>query len=135
MPLLNYQTKIWTKITQDKNQEPDGQKNEGIANADNKNLSGQLFCLDNFFVQIIFLSRQFFCPDNFFVQTTFLSGQFFCQDNFFVRTIFLSGQKGIYHQVEFRPLEEEGGGWEGGLALDWGKFQLINAQTLLPAPT
>ena len=30
MPLLNYQTKIWTKITQDKNQEPDGQKkNQG----------------------------------------------------------------------------------------------------------
>ena len=42
MPLLNYWTKMWTKITQDKNQEPDGQKKKtkGIANADKKNLSG-----------------------------------------------------------------------------------------------
>ena len=30
MPLLNYRTKIWTKITPDKKQEPDGQtKNQG----------------------------------------------------------------------------------------------------------
>ena len=47
MPLLNYRTKIWTKITQDKNQEPDGRKKtKGIANADKKNLSGQFFCPD-----------------------------------------------------------------------------------------
>ena len=75
MPLLNYRTKIWTKITQDKNQEADGQKQtKGIANADKKN------CLDNFLPGPFFLSRQFFCPDKFFVGTIFLSGHFFCPD-------------------------------------------------------
>ena len=88
MPLLNYRTKIWTKITQHKNQEADGQKQtKGIANTDKKKLSGQ-----------------FFARTIFFVRTIFLSGQIFCRDNFFVRTFFLSGQKGMKHQVEFCQL-------------------------------
>ena len=71
MLLLNYWTKIWTKITQAKKSRArwteKRQQNKGIANADKQNWSGQ----------------------------------FFCPDNFFVLTIFLFGQKGIYHQVEF----------------------------------
>ena len=71
MLLLNYCAKIWTKITPDKNQEQYGQtkKTKGIANTDKKNLSGQFFCADNFFVRTIFFRQTIFCPDNFFLQT------------------------------------------------------------------
>ena len=88
--LLNYWTRIWKEITQDKKSRAGWTKNQGHWQRRQKR-----FCPDNFFVLTTFLSRIFF------VQTIFLSGQFFCPDNFFVRTIFLSGQKGIYHQVEF----------------------------------
>ena len=48
MPLLNYRTKIWTKITQTTNQVPDGQKKiktkqPRALNTKQKNLSGQFF--------------------------------------------------------------------------------------------
>ena len=78
MPLLNYRTKIWTKLLQTKiKSQMDRKKTKGIANADKKNLSGQFYVRTNFF-----------CPDNFFDRTIFLSGQFFCSDNFFVWTFF-----------------------------------------------
>ena len=90
MLLLNYRTKIWTKITQDK------KSRAGWTEKKSRALLTQTkrLCLDNFFVRTIFLSGQFFCPDNFFVspiffpdniffQTFFLSGQFLCLDNFF----------------------------------------------------
>jgi hypothetical protein len=71
MLFLNYrEKKIWTKIKS----RMDRKKTKGIANADRKNLSGQFFCPDIFFVRTIFLS------------TIYLSGQFFGPDIFFVRT-------------------------------------------------
>ena len=57
MRLLNYQKKIWTTITQTRNQGPDGQKIKGIDNA-----------VKNNFDRTIFLSGQFFCQDNFFAR-------------------------------------------------------------------
>ena len=126
MLLLNYRTKIWTKIMQDKTSRAGWteKKSRALLTQTKKNWSGQFFCQDNFLVRTIFLSGQFFCPDIFFVwpifffQTTFLSGQFFCPDNFyvwtnfFVRTIFLSGQKGIYHQVEFSLVSKHMYTWQ-----------------------
>ena len=49
MLLLNYQTKIWTKITQDKKSRAgwtEKKKKKGIANADNFFVRTIFFCLD-----------------------------------------------------------------------------------------
>ena len=62
MPLLNYWTKILTKITQTTNQGPDEQKilktkNKGIDNTEKK------ICQDNFFVQKKGIYQKVeFCP-------------------------------------------------------------------------
>ena len=52
--MLNYGTKIWTKISQDKNQEPNGQKKpRELLTRTKKNLSEIFFCPDNFFARMV----------------------------------------------------------------------------------
>ena len=136
MPLLNYWTKIWTKITQDKNQEPDGQKkNQGHCLRRQKEFVWTIFLSGQFFlVRTILSPDNFFCPDVFFCLDNFFVRTIFCPDNFFFPDIFFVWTKGHLPPSRILPHHETIFSfplicWPGTEVLPWTLHSTISSLT------